>query len=248
MQTTAVNDELGLRVTVDFDAIKVTVNGATQSLQDERQAALLLHLIDKHPKILTFGAIDQLILKKYGVGQGGGNSGRQYIHNRVRSLRDLLDGSLNGHEFIKNMRGSGYALADGWRKEEVVQDIFEQLDAIDEIVIQAIELCDSCDIENKGADDQDVLVLNTDRCHRKVLELKDEYTRVADQLCNSLPLPTIDQEFIAIAEMLRLIESYVAMQRRGSGIDDATWKRFYREELAGHVKRLKVLVRLSSAR
>jgi DNA-binding winged helix-turn-helix (wHTH) protein len=245
MQAAICNDTLGLRICVNVQSLQVSINGSSRSLRDEREAELLFHLFDRLPNILRFENIDELILHKHQVGKTGGESDRQYIHNKISALRRFFNEALNGHELIRNIRGTGYKLAEGWRKEEIGYGLAAQIHVITSIVNEAIALSDSLPILNTGDDQKEVLVLGIDSHESEVADLRERYTQAADQLSDLLPLATIDQDFIAIIRLLQTIESYVAMQRSGSGIDDVTWKRTYREELTMHLATLTLVLQTS---
>jgi len=238
MRATARNSQTGEIIDIDIDVLILHLNEKSVVELHYDEAALLITIIDRSPKIATYDEIQSSVFP--------GNQGdlETLLRKRAHSVRKKINPHIA--DLFTTIRAKGYRLSDPWNKIAVGQDelggnIDKLLDAIAETLARCIKLMSELEFMKRVGDSgEEILSLESKIRAVEIENISRQFDAAALALIHTVSEKSPLAEG-PIGRILGTIRSYVTMSRSGSGISQGRWRELYQSELIHHFNMLKKL-------
>lgn len=215
------------------------IDGLEHRFRSVLHSELILFIANLHPETASLEAIFAHFREVYPVGSP--TTLERTVHKIVHGARqDLVRAGLT-LQVIRNVRGLGYRLAEGWIKED--ENDGERLLHAELEELRA--LADSCVVymESRPVIESAAGILYLDAERLVVQENFSQLCRIGWQMLRSFADPELVPDILAIKRELSALMSYVAFWRVGHRITEEAWRLDYRREIAKSVEDIEMRVR-----
>lgn len=252
MKHTIIHSQTGDKIYVDPDIPILAVNNLEMQNLDIRDIELFCLIVDAKPNTVKYSDIEEKLLKKYGIVCDTADPTfyiRKKKHCILKSIRETRK-YPPFPSLIETIRGVGYRLEKNWHKETAhasfktiipggINDIIKQLG---QAVEDAILLQESIPLHDVEIGDDIIIVLNTDGFSRQIYILQHKYLELSSKLLQALNLTPVENKYVLVESVLRLLRSYFSMSRQGTKISHKEWRTMFQDEFRHHFRYLIMLI------
>lgn len=215
------------------------IDGLEHRFKSVLHGELIQFIASLHPETASLEAIFAHFRAVYPVGSPA--SLERTIHKIVHGARqDLLRAGL-ALQVIRNVRGLGYRLAEGWRKEDEIDGgrLFRaELEELRALANRCVAYMDSRPIIENAAE---LFYLDAER--HVVQENFSHLYSIGSRMLLSLAEPAFVPDILDIKRDLSVLMSYVVFWRVGHRITEEAWRLDYRREITKCIEDVEMRIR-----
>lgn len=215
------------------------IDGIEHRFKSVLHGELILFIASLHPETASLEAIFAHFREVYPVGSP--TTLERTVHKMVHGARqDLVRAGLT-LQVIRNVRGLGYRLAEGWIREDEgdgARLFHAELEELRALAGRCVVYMDSRPVIENAAG---ILYLDAER--PVVQENFSHLCRIGWQMLRSFAEPELVPDILATKRELSALMSYVAFWRVGHRITEEAWRLDYKREIAKCVEDIEMRIR-----